>query len=1321
MARRGFLSRRRWPLLTSLAIAPLILLLLFVVLLGSESGRVALTRSGLSAAGHYLPDLEIVVGEIGSREFGHWYFSHLDVRYQQQPLLDARDLTLHLDLQPLLSKQIHLVEVSAKSLWFDNILLGKYLAAHPPPEEVEEVAEQADALPVPAILVDKLAVGSLTLIDAQLEGLPVLSVAGQGSYRWPGKESGLDLAIEEHGGHQLRIHLEGILQSADHYQIALSARENSGGFLSRQLQLPENQDLDAQGKITLHVRDDNHVTATVEQFSLPLVAHQFGLVGAAEITLSPWAVTTDGLELTVDDSRHRIAGQVNAEEMSLALKFNRLPIAISQPWQDYLVGGWLSADLNVAGPLTLPQVNGSLELKSRYQAQPLHLTGEVETRDKNIRIQTARLVFAGAQLNLGGTVDLNSESIDVAGLIERLPLKKVREILAALEQSREIEIPPDIDAEIARLSVKASGAWVNPQLVVQVDGRVLYRDLAAEVHGAASGDLKKFAISDIVLEGEGVRVSGSGEVDIEKQSLQFQLDAAARDLQLAEQLGLPLTPGTRVNLDAVVAVTGPWVNPQVSAQLNSQGDYQNYRYQLGGGVSGDVNKLTLDRLRLDLFTGAELPAEPDHSLVAGDPSAPAEDYPLKEQDKPAEAEQSAGSLAGLVEDSGLSARRGHAWLEINGVVEPQAQRANGSIAGRNIPVSLLELVGAELPPSLVGELSLDGQFSGSFSAPEAGVNLLGLGSFRGEPWQIQGDVSFIDSQVRLADVRLLWAGRNQLVANGNLGKDALELDLRAQATLADFEDWIAADISDSGELTLWATATGSPQAPDLAGEIKVTGRAPTLRDDALVQAPLSLIVSWQTEAGDLKGTLNASHGSKQAAEATMTLAIAPILEQLFAKQSAGESPPLPIKMDARGQADLATFGAFFDPEIHTMRGQLAFAFTADGNTLAPNMRGNIDLRDGYYEHRPSNTRLRQLVFVAELTPEQWRIVQASARDRDQGRIELEGAVTFRAPEHPALDFVLRAREAHLLNMPAAKGAFSGELKLTGSTEDALLAGRLNLRPLALQVEHFLGSSVPEIEVIEVEVDQNRETAGPSMLQNIGLALEIVLDQQSYVRGLGLDSELKGKVGITGTAADPQASGTLTIVRGKFDLLGKKFDLQEGQIQFENNVAAIYIKGLHTYPEGEITAVISGTTDDLKVEFSSNPAAAQDEIFAQLLFGKSLTDISPLQAVRLVTIARTLQSGGTGFDPVAKTRELIGLDTLDFESEETDEGDQYALSLGKYITSRIYLELQRSTDPLNPWHAEMQIELRKNLRLEIKSSDSNESSAGSVELQWKKDY
>src|SRR5690606_26209408 len=105
-----------------------------------------------------------------------------------------------------------------------------------------------------------------------------------------------------------------------------------------------------------------------------------------------------------------------------------------------------------------------------------------------------------------------------------------------------------------RLQVTAAGPWKNPRLGVTLDSSVQYLEFDTRLQGRAEGDLNKFAVSDLVLEGEGLRVSGSGEVNVERQALQFQLDVAARGLQPAEQFGLPVDEGTQVDLDAVVSV-----------------------------------------------------------------------------------------------------------------------------------------------------------------------------------------------------------------------------------------------------------------------------------------------------------------------------------------------------------------------------------------------------------------------------------------------------------------------------------------------------------------------------------------------------------------------------------------------------------------------------------------------------------------------------------------------------------------------------------------------------------------------------------------------
>lgn len=1285
----------------------LAILLVAAVLAGTERGRILLTRGAVFAADWLLGDYQIHAGSIQSPSLGAWEFSELQVSYRERVLARGENLFLILDLRQLLSARVDVETLSADEIFYDNDTLNALLAD---PEGEAEAAVvdtptvEESEFELPPMRLGSLSIRRLRISDRELGEIPQVSLTASGSYRWPEQPAQLQLELLEESGAGLKAVLAAEESAARRYTVALSVVERAGGFVGGLLHLPEGQHLDAQARIELWQPSAGQLLLNVERLSAPLVEHQFSLTGRAAIDFSPWKIASEGLELEVDGSLHRISGTVSAEQLDAEVHLNRLPVSLSHPWQDVLEGGWLSADLEVSGPLALPGVSGSVELHSHYRGQPLVLSSQLQTRDQVIELQSARLQLADAQLQAQGRVDIADESLDLGGEVRQLDLASIRELLIALALVDEDPIPAELDGHISHLQVTAAGPWNNPQLTARLDGSVSYSEFEGQLQAAAQGDLNEFALSEIALRGDNLRVSGSGILGIERETVQLQLDVAASDLRPA-RMGLPLEEDTNLDLDAAVAITGPWDNPQISARVQSEGNYHHegrqYRYTLRGGAAGDSHKISLDRMRLDLYSASgegyssEARLRGPQSLIA---------------------DERRGPVTALAADAARLGRAGSAWLELDGSIEPRAERLQGTVAGRNIPVSLLELAGVELPPTLDGEISVDGQVSGSFAKPEASAHLLALGNFRGEEWQLQGDFSYGDRRVELAEVELAWAGRNQLSAHGSLSEENLDLELRGRFTLMDFENWLPAELSDQGELTLWASASGSPQQPDLSGDVKLASRAP---GQTAQELPLSAQLDWHTRAGELRLSLEAHHGRQQALDASGRLAVAPILEQLFAETA--EPRPLPLDLEASGSADLAALAAFFDPEIHAMQGRLQFGLRGDGNLDNPNLRGSVELENGGYEHRPTSTRLRRIQLAVRLSPQQLRIERASAEDGERGSISLSGAATF-ADEGPAqLDFALSSRNVHLLNTPAARGAFSGDLHLAGSTEAARLEGRLSLRPLAIQIEHLIGSGVPEIEVLEVEMDGPPVERSSPLLERIALAVQVVLDQQSYVRGLGLDSELRGRVDIAGTAARPEAGGQLRIVRGNFDLLGKRFELQEGQVQFENNEAAIFVRGQHKYSDGTITAEITGTTRDLEVNFSSEPAAAQDEIFAQLLFGKSLTDISPLQAIRLVSVVRTLQSGGSVFDPVAKTRELIGVDTLDIQTEETDDGDQYALSLGKYITSRIYVELQRSTNPLNPWQAEMQVELNRNLNLELKSTDSSESGAGSVELLWKRDY
>ncbi|KUJ79156.1 translocation/assembly module TamB [Microbulbifer flavimaris] len=1285
-----------------------VLLLALLFLLGTEPGRIALTRMALMTAEEVVSGLDIETEGMSSPALGQWSFSRLRVDYGEQNLAQAQNLSFSIQLPALVRGRIDVDYVCADTLRFDNDTLARLLEAV---SDGEKPPTTTEPLSLPTLRLGELSIDRLRVLDHRMPDLPLLSVKGNAALRWPGSRNDLELTVREVKGDHLLLDLSAAENDTGAVAVELAVSEDPRGFLGRLLHLPDGQALDAEALLELRETGAGQWRVDIERLNLPLVEHRFALSGPLDFTLAPWRLDTEGLTLRVDDTRHLLSGRVGEGGVDAEVQLRRLPLSISRPWQDVLEGGWLSADLNLRGPLSLPEVSGLVDLSSHFRQRPLRLQGRLQTEQKVLTLHSASLDYADARLEASGTVDLGQQTLDLEGLLAGMTVAELNEILTAFTESS--PLPPQLSGDIEQLQVTATGPWKNPRFTADLQAQPAYESFTARLSAAVEGDLKSVTVTELKLEGEGLSVDGAGEVAIEAQALDFKLEVAGENFSPSEALGVEAASGLVLNLDASAAVSGPWNNLRIETDLTSSGRYRQYRYRLEGAAAGDLEKIELDQMRLELFAGEPTLAEPlslrgPQSLISRDREPVKGGYPPDD-------------VMMLATEAEQLGRAGSAWLEVDGVIEPRKARADLTIAGRNIPVSLAQLAGVELPPSLEGEVSLDGEFSGPFSRPEGNVNLLAVGLYLGEPWHLQGNLGYASGALQISALELVWAADNQLSAEGMIDSKTLLLDLRGRGRLADLPVNLPADIRENGAFSLWATAAGSPSDPQIAGELSVDSRrSETVRGGG---EPLNLVLGWQTRGGNLDLSLGASHGERRAVDASAVLEVSPMLQRFTAPPAEGEpAQPMPLGLQSNGSADLSVVAAFFDPDIHALKGQLNFTLDAGGTLSSPDLDGRIELLGGSYEHRPTNTRLRRIDFLARFTPQRWVIERARAEDGENGSINFAGEVRLPTDGAPELDLRLRAERAHLLNTPAVKGAISGNLTLTGTTDESLLEGRLTLRPLTVQFEQLLGSSVPEIDVVEVEVDGPPVEESRPLLDNIRLAVQVVLDQQSYVRGLGLDSELVGTVDVGGTAAKPSAAGALRIVRGNFDLLGKRFELQDGQIQFENNVAAIFVKGRHQYADGEIIAEISGSGDDIDIEFSSTPPAAQDEIFAQLLFGKSLQDISALQAVRLVSVVRTLQGGGAAaFDPVAKTRELLGVDTLDVQSEETDEGDQYALSLGKYITNRIYIELQRSTDPLNPWEAKMQIELRRNLDLQFKSADESESGAGSVELQWKRDY
>jgi translocation and assembly module TamB len=186
-----------------------------------------------------------------------------------------------------------------------------------------------------------------------------------------------------------------------------------------------------------------------------------------------------------------------------------------------------------------------------------------------------------------------------------------------------------------------------------------------------------------------------------------------------------------------------------------------------------------------------------------------------------------------------------------------------------------------------------------------------------------------------------------------------------------------------------------------------------------------------------------------------------------------------------------------------------------------------------------------------------------------------------------------------------------------------------------------------------------------------------------------------------------------LVRGRIDILAKRFNLDEGTAQFQGDFLPYlrFVTSSNTNA-GTARVILEGPADDPEITFESTPAAPQDEVLAQLLFGADLSDISPFQAVQLANAVSVL-AGGKGIGLVGNLRKGFGLDDLDITT--TDSGET-AVRAGKYISEDIYTDITASAN------GESEISLNFDLTDSLKAKGTVEANGDTgLGIFFERDY
>ncbi|HEU4970134.1 translocation/assembly module TamB domain-containing protein [Sphingomonas sp.] len=539
---------------------------------------------------------------------------------------------------------------------------------------------------------------------------------------------------------------------------------------------------------------------------------------------------------------------------------------------------------------------------------------------------------------------------------------------------------------------------------------------------------------------------------------------------------------------------------------------------------------------------------------------------------------------------------------------------------------------------------------------------------------------------RLAPTALSYGG-GQLKLAGLFGAAETEVEATLTAVPMTVFDIVTPNLG------LGGTATGRIRYREggvalPSGSLDLTVRRLTRSSLVLTSKPIDLGLKAVLNGSQAAARAVAASDGKVIGRAQARLAPLPIGGDLATRLS---NAPLFAQLRYAGPAD--TLWRLTGIQQFDLSGSVAIAADIGGRLPDPVIRGSIKATGARLESSTTGTVLTNLDATGRFGGSQLVIDRMTATAGQGGSVTGTGTFDFGARQGVGMDLTVNAHEAVLLNRDDIGAAVTGPLRITSNGYGGLIAGEVTLDRSRYRLGRARAettvSRLANLSELNRPADEMEPPAPPAPWQ---LDLKATARNRLMVTGLGLDSEWRAGLAITGTVGEPVLVGTATLLRGGYEFAGRRFDLERGTIRFNGasppdpvlDIAAnANIQGLSA------TIRVTGTGLKPEVAFTSNPALPEDELLSRLLFGTSITNLSAPEAVQLASAVAALQSGG-GLDPINALRRAVGLDRLRIIAADPTIGQGTAIAAGKYITRRAFVELITDGQGYSATRVEFQI-------------------------------
>lgn len=606
-----------------------------------------------------------------------------------------------------------------------------------------------------------------------------------------------------------------------------------------------------------------------------------------------------------------------------------------------------------------------------------------------------------------------------------------------------------------------------------------------------------------------------------------------------------------------------------------------------------------------------------------------------------------------------------------------------------------------------GEVRLAGDFRRDHGATEGTIGEVQFGT-GASTWKLAAPAHFrraggvldVDSMslARAGGGDLRVAGR---VAWLNASSADVPVDFHVDlhaAPLADFLGLAEATPAGDGLFTGRLQVHGSARAPEVQGEL--SGDRIRWGDVALDHLDAQLGYASRRLDLEAQGKVGGAQVFSGSGLIPVDLSLAPVRER---------APDEPVNYTLRADSMPASLLTALASGISRTSGRVDGQVKVRGTLRNPRFDGRFDLRNGGFSVDAAGLPYEDVEGSFRMDGAGEIGVDVTARSG--GRAHATGSVSLGSSwTNPRLDLSVALSDFVAARRRDVEATASGGLHLGGRFRAPQLSGRLSIDRGAMYLDEIwrryqiVALDDPLLfDVVDTTLVSTRRFLPTLMesdfLKNLAVdSFTVAVGREAWLRSRDLNVQLTGGVAVTYRRKDDylRLAGSMSAVRGTYQLYGRRFDIKQGTVDFPGtpgldpnlNFAATYrVRG--DEDNFDIQAQVTGTLENPRVRLASEdrPSIGESDLVSYLLFGRPTYQLAANQKdVLKSAFTGTVYGYATsGIEDVARN---LGFDYVSLTSAEVAESgaatnnifqnfiDRTRLEAGWYLSDRLFLSFSQ---------------------------------------------